>query len=308
MEAVSRAYQQAAKPALRLQCCQPQLPLVVCGSRIPLQDHELVFQTLEPIFRSASSARPVRLGSRLQHATRDAPATASVAKDAFGYIEARAVSPILPIHAINGTVGYVLACVGVGWGSFGIWVFYSWRWLEEIRHDTPLSVSAQYAPAVLCGLIAAGFTGFMLTHTPVSFVMMIAMFAFMVGHVIAGTMPAHQVYWAQFFFSIIIMPFGMDMSFPAATVILSNHMPREHQGLAASLVNTVVNYSISIALGIAGTVETSVNHRSSNPADIERGIRAAYYTGIALSVSGVVLGGVFFARTMLKEGWKIMDH
>ncbi|TKA66902.1 hypothetical protein B0A49_09529 [Cryomyces minteri] len=227
---------------------------------------------------------------------------------AFGYIEARAVSPILPIHAINGTVGYVLACVGVGWGSFGIWVFYSWRWLEEIRHDTPLSVSAQYAPAVLCGLIAAGFTGFMLTHTPVSFVMMIAMFAFMVGHVIAGTMPAHQVYWAQFFFSIIIMPFGMDMSFPAATVILSNHMPREHQGLAASLVNTVVNYSISIALGIAGTVETSVNHRSSNPADIERGIRAAYYTGIALSVSGVVLGGVFFARTMLKEGWKIMDH
>ena len=31
------------------------------------------------------------------------------------------------------------------------------------------------------------------------------------------------------------------MSFPAASIILSNHMPPEHQGLAQSLVSTVVN-------------------------------------------------------------------
>lgn len=48
------------------------------------------------------------------------------------------------------------------------------------------------------------------------------------------------------------------MSFPAATLLLSNAMPREHQGVAASLVATVVNYSISLALGFAGTVEVHV--------------------------------------------------
>ncbi|KAK5000185.1 hypothetical protein LTR66_000907 [Elasticomyces elasticus] len=208
----------------------------------------------------------------------------------FVWVEGRAVSPILPIHALNSSAVYTLSLVGIGWGSFGIWIYYTWRFCEELRLQTPLTVSAEYIPALICGLLAA------------------AMLAFFIGHVIAGTMPVKQTYWAQLFISILIMPFGMDMSFPAATVILSNNMPREHQGLAASLVNTMVNYSISIALGIAGTVETSANGRGTTAADNERGIRFAYYTGIALSFFGVILGALFFVRTMLKEGWKIMEH
>ncbi|GAB7354157.1 hypothetical protein MBLNU459_g4714t1 [Dothideomycetes sp. NU459] len=228
----------------------------------------------------------------------------------FVYVEARAVSPLLPVAAFNGTVTYTMALVGIGWGSFGIWIYYSWRFLEQVRGQTPLTVSAEYTPALVCGLIAAGATGFMLTHTPVSFTMLIAMIAFFVGHVIAGTQPVHQVYWAQMFVSILIMPFGMDMSFPAGTVILSNHMPREHQGLAASLVNTMVNYSISIALGIAGTVETAVNNKGpgQTPEDVIWGIRCAYYTGMSLAGCGVLLGAIYFVRTMLKEGWKVMEH
>jgi len=100
----------------------------------------------------------------------------------------------------------------------------------------------------------------------------------------------------------------MDMSFPAGTIILSNHMPKEHQGLAASLVNTMVNYSISIALGIAGTVEVQVNNRGATPEDTMWGIRCAWFTACGLSAFGVFLGALFFGRTYMKEGWKIMDH
>ncbi|KAF1989977.1 major facilitator superfamily transporter [Aulographum hederae CBS 113979] len=227
---------------------------------------------------------------------------------ALFWVERKAAHPILPLHAMTSTVGYTLALVGVGWGSFGVWVFYICRWLQIVRGATPLSVAAQFSPAVICGLLAAGMTGFMLTHTPVSFVMMLSMAAFCVGIIVASTMPEQQIYWAQTFVSVVIMPFGMDMSFPAATVILSNHMPREHQGLAASLVNTVVNYSISIALGIAGTVEVTVMNGSHEPADLIWGMRCAFYTAIALSFSGVLLGALFFIRSMIKEGWKIMDH
>lgn len=245
----------------------------------------------------------------------------------FVWVEARAVSPILPVSAMSSTVTYTMALVGIGWGSFGIWIYYSWRFLEEIRGYTPLSVSAMYVPALVCGLLAAGATGFMLTHTPVAFTMTISMFAFFLGELITATQPAHQTYWAQMFVAILIMPFGksqsnnsipssslklilagMDMSFPAGTVILSNHMPREHQGLAASLVNTMVNYSISIALGIAGTVEVQVNNHGATPEDVMYGIRCAWYTGVALAGFGVVLGGLFFGRTWMKEGWKVMEH
>ena len=59
-------------------------------------------------------------------------------------------------------------------------------------------------------------------------------------------MPIDQTYWASTFVSTIIIPFGMDMSFPAATIILSGSVPKEHQGIAASLVLTTTSYSISL--------------------------------------------------------------
>lgn len=42
---------------------------------------------------------------------------------------------------------------------------------------------------------------------------------------------------------------SQDMSFPSATLVLSNLLPLDEQGTAGSLVATVVNYSISCGLG-----------------------------------------------------------
>lgn len=148
----------------------------------------------------------------------------------------------------------------------------------------------------------------MLTHTPVSFTMMISMCAFFIGQLIGGFAPVGQVYWGMTFISIVVMPFGMDMSFPAATVILSNSMPREHQGLAASLVNTFVNYFIATALGIAGTVEAYSTPVQDTPELALKGIRSGFYTSMGLSGCAVVVGMVYFIKTYRKEGWKIMAH
>jgi hypothetical protein len=45
-----------------------------------------------------------------------------------------------------------------------------------------------------------------------------------------------------------------------ATVVSLNGLPDDEQGVAASLINTVVNYSISLSLGFANTVEVNANH------------------------------------------------
>jgi hypothetical protein len=67
-------------------------------------------------------------------------------------------------------------------------------------------------------------------------------------------------------------------------------MAREHQGIAASLVNTAVNYSISIGLGMAGTVEKHVNNGGL---DVLKGYRGAWYLGIGLGVVGIVVSVCF---------------
>jgi hypothetical protein len=61
-------------------------------------------------------------------------------------------------------------------------------------------------------------------------------------------------------------------------------MHRHHQGLAASLVATTVNYSIALGLGFAGTVESHVNDAGRN---VLRGYRGALYMGIGLAGLGL---------------------
>lgn len=87
------------------------------------------------------------------------------------------------------------------------------------------------------------------------------------------------------------------MSFPAGTLLLSNSMPKEHQGIAASLINTVVNYSISIALGIAGTIEGQVNDNGTN---VLRGYKGAYYFGIGMAAFGILIS-FFFVLHEIEE-------
>lgn len=80
------------------------------------------------------------------------------------------------------------------------------------------------------------------------------------------------------------------MSFPSGTLILSNAMPKQHQGLAASLLTTTVNYSISIGLGFAGTVESHVNNGGR---DTLKGYRGALYMGVGLAGLGLAASVAF---------------
>ena len=76
--------------------------------------------------------------------------------------------------------------------------------------------------------------------------------------------------------------------------ILSNSVSKEHQGIAASLVVTVVNYSISLALGLAGTVEAEVD--ASGNSSIP-GYRAAQYFSVGLGGLGIFLAVAFSLRS-----------
>jgi len=105
------------------------------------------------------------------------------------------------------------------------------------------------------------------------------------------------------------------MSFPAATVILSNTLPRDEQGVGASLVATVVNYSTSLGLvgysslinlpkptncdeGFAGTVEQQVGnyaHGQTRQA-LLTGFRGGYYMGIGFASFGLFLSVLFLLK------------
>lgn len=219
----------------------------------------------------------------------------------FFFIEARvSPAPLIPFKALTSDVAFVLGCVACGWSCFGIWVFYLWQFFQILRQDSPLLAVAHICPVAISGALASVTTGILLGRLRPAWVMMIALTAFTVGVILTATAPIDQSYWAQTFVCTVIIPWGMDMSFPAATLMLSNAVSKEHQGVAASLVNTVVNYSISLSLGFAGTIQSHVDRGGKTPADVLRGYRAAWYMATGLSSFGLLLSVVF----VIKGYWK----
>lgn len=217
----------------------------------------------------------------------------------FMWIECRhAENPLLPFDAFNADVGFVLGALACGWSMFGIWALYLVLILENIRDLSPLLTSIWLLPILATGLAASLITGVLLG--PAKFrpatVMTIALVFFLTGIVIFTTGPIDQIYWGQTFVSIFVIPFGMDMSFPAGTLILSNAVKKEHQGIAASLVATVVNYSISLGVGFAGTVEVHVNNGGANKADLLMGYRGALYMGIGLAGLGLLICLIYLVK------------
>lgn len=225
----------------------------------------------------------------------------------YAYVENKAEYPLLPIKQLNSQAAFVLGCIATGWGTFSIWTFYFWQFNENLRGASPLLSSAYFIPCCFAGLAASMATAYLLSRISPAWLMLISLVAFTVGTILIGTCPVDQTYWAQTFVSTIVMPWGMDMSFPAATILLSNALPRKHQGAAASLVNTVVNYSISIALGMAGTIEGHVNHGGNTPEDLLLGYRGAWYFGMGLGGLGIFVALSFVLHTKVKERRKGRD-
>jgi len=213
---------------------------------------------------------------------------------AFVYTELVAPHPLVPIAAMRAQTNFVLGCTAAGWACFSIWVYYAFATLQGLRGWPPLVASAAFAHAPVSGFAASMLTGYLMGKIKPHWIMFVSMCAFFVGSLLLVTAPVGQNYWHNTFFSILVMPFGMDMSNPAAIILLSNSVSKEHQGIAASLVVTVVNYSISLALGIGGTIDVS---RNGGGKDILAGYRGAEFFGLGLGALGIVLAAAFLLQS-----------
>jgi MFS family permease len=77
----------------------------------------------------------------------------------FLYVEYKVLQPLLPPRIFNMEVGFVLISVGLGWASFGIWIFYIWQLIEVLRGLSPLHGFVQFIPVGFSGAVAAITTG-----------------------------------------------------------------------------------------------------------------------------------------------------
>lgn len=212
----------------------------------------------------------------------------------FFFVEKKVADPLVPPEVLRGDTGFILACISAGWSCFGVWLYYQFRWALLVDHDSEVIAAVQNIPCAPVGVIAAVGVAILLSKIPSAVVMFLSMLAFLTGSILMGTRPVGQTFWAQKFVSLLIQPLGMDMSFPAGVILLSAALPRHQQGIAGSLVSTFVNYSISIGLGFAGTVEYyTTKDKPQNFNTTVLGFRNAYRMGMGLAGFGVVVAAVY---------------
>jgi hypothetical protein len=90
--------------------------------------------------------------------------------------------------------------------------------------------------------------------------------------------------------ALIIVSFTADLIFASSQIIASNAVDRAHQGVAGSLVGTLLTYGMSTGLGFAGTVEVYTNDSGK---DVLKGYRSAAYLGISLAAAALIMGVLF---------------
>ncbi|KAK3709243.1 hypothetical protein LTR37_010981 [Vermiconidia calcicola] len=208
---------------------------------------------------------------------------------AFIYIESRVADrPLIPIKGLHRDAAFTLACIAAGWGSHGTWSYSMFLLLEQVRGYSALGACSLFWPVAPIGVGAALAVGYLLRKIKVAHLMSISMFCFMAGCLLLATVPAEQSYFPNTFLSVIITPFGMNWSFPTGVMLMSNAVPREHQGIAASLVSTLVNYSISTGLGLAGSIDRYVGEYG-----LLAGSRGPWYFGIGLAGLGWLISLYF---------------
>ncbi|WEJ94277.1 multidrug-resistance type transporter aminotriazole resistance [Yamadazyma tenuis] len=198
--------------------------------------------------------------------------------------------PLLPMSIFNYKIGMVLICIALGWGSFGIWQYYYWIIMLELRNYTPIAVGASYIPVLVLGIVAAMSVAFIIHRTRPSYILFAASLGFHVGCIMLAVTPVKQSYWGLTFGQLFILTWGMDLSFAAGSIILSDFLPKEHQGMAGSLVSTVVNYSVSLFLSLASNIEVETYKKVHSSI---KSYRNAIYFGIGISGLGVLLAFAF---------------
>jgi len=174
--------------------------------------------------------------------------------------------------------------------------FYVVRVCLDEGGQTPIQMAAWYSPILVTAPISALAVGKLINKVPASYIMLVGQLAFLTTNILMALRPAHSNYWTYFFFGTIISTIGIDSSLPAASIIFANTVPRQYQGMGASIVMTIVNYSISLGLGFAGTIEININRGGRTKSDLLYGYRGALWFSVGLAGLGAVLSLIFLLK------------
>ncbi|KAF2710141.1 MFS general substrate transporter [Pleomassaria siparia CBS 279.74] len=204
----------------------------------------------------------------------------------FVYVEGWvADQPLLPgdIFNVKGMKALALALF-FQYGNFGMFLFYASFYIEKILHAGPLLASAWFSPMAIGGLFFATMGGMILHILPGTILLLLSGTCFILSTLLFAIIPSNPTYWAYVFPAMICASAGIDITFNVTNVFITTSMPKARQGLAGSLINSLLFLGISFFLGFADLSVTMTADRGEG-----QSYKVAFWFATGCAVFGMAV-------------------
>jgi sugar phosphate permease len=96
--------------------------------------------------------------------------------------------------------------------------FWMALYMQEIKHYSPLEITARLLPMVINGVLVNVVCGLILHKVSNKLLMMIGTMAYMVAFLIISFTPDDGIYWGWYFVPLLLMVVGADIEFNVVNV------------------------------------------------------------------------------------------
>jgi EmrB/QacA subfamily drug resistance transporter len=215
---------------------------------------------------------------------------------AFIAREATARTPLIPLRIFRSrnvsganTVQALLVA-----GMFGLF-FLGSLYMQRVLGYDPLEIGLAFLPAtIVMGVLSLRYSELLITRFGARTVLMPGMLLVAAGLVVFAQAPVDGDYLLNVFPVMLLLGFGIGISFPALMTLAMSGATPEDAGLASGLVNTTAQVGGALGLAVLATVSASrtddlLADGAASASALTSGYHLAFWIGASLVLAALVV-------------------
>jgi EmrB/QacA subfamily drug resistance transporter len=211
--------------------------------------------------------------------------------------EAKTRNPLIPLRIFrsrNVSGANVIQALTVA-GMFGLF-FLGSLYLEQVLGYDPLEIGLAFLPTTLImGVLSFRYTEPLITRFGARRALLTGLVLIAAGLALFTQAPVDGTYLANVLPPLILLGFGIGVSFPALMSLAMSGATREDAGLASGLVNTTAQVGGALGLAVLATLSSTrsddlIASGQSTAAALTSGYHLAFLIGAILIVAAIVVG------------------
>ncbi|KAM0270251.1 hypothetical protein ACHAQH_009491 [Verticillium albo-atrum] len=166
---------------------------------------------------------------------------------------------------------------------------------QEVQLLSALEAAIRFFPEVVVGIVLNLFTGLFVHKINASYLITISSVLTCAAPLIMALIDPAWNFWVAAFWAALTCPFGVDVIFTVANLIITDAFSEGTQALAGAVFNTTAQFGFSVGLMVMAVISNKVTANSSvedkeSPEAIMEGYRAVFWLCFGLQMLGVFVG------------------